>query len=358
MSAPQQCRRISREEKTICSKSIKTQKLDQPVFAIYEDTFLDVVGKEPSITCVLERDYAFAHEAPVYIPEQDAVYFTSNVLVNKETKVKYTDVGKASRGKDGKWTYEKIATDVSMGNGAINYQSGILFCAQGHLADSEPGGLVVMDTNPPYATKTLIDGFHGRQFNSVNDIVTHTDGSIWFTDPTYGFQQDFRPKPVLPNLVYRFDPETADIRVVADGLGMPNGLCFSPDEKVVYITDTDHIHAGDFDPTRAGTIYAYDVVVRHGGQFLENRRVFAMTDATIPDGIKCDMQGNVYAGCADGVNVWSPGGKLIGKILVGSFCANFCFTKAGEIFVLSEEKAFVARIAQSTKGALLHYLGF
>jgi len=103
--------------------------------------------------------------------------------------------------------------------------------------------------------------------------------------------------------------------------------------------------------------YAYDVVVRHGGQFLENRRVFAMTDATIPDGIKCDMSGNVYAGCADGVNVWGPGGNLIGKILVGSFCANFCFTKAGEIFILSEEKAYVAKIAQSTKGALLHNLG-
>ncbi|MTV80982.1 SMP-30/gluconolactonase/LRE family protein, partial [Streptococcus pneumoniae] len=78
--------------------------------------------------------------------------------------------------------------------------------------------------------------------NSVNDLVTHRDGSIWFTDPTYGYEQDFRHKPQLPCQVYRFDPETGDIRVVADGFGRPNGLCFSPDEQTMYITDTDQIH--------------------------------------------------------------------------------------------------------------------
>lgn len=140
-----------------------------------------------------------------------------------------------------------------MGNGAINYNGDILFCAQGNL--TEPGGLVVMKATPPYATETLIDSYHGRLFNSVNDVVTHTDGSIWFTDPIYGYEQGFRGKPQLPCQVYRFEPSTGDIRVVADGLGRPNGLCFSPDEQTMYITDTDWIHGdGTIDPARPGTM--------------------------------------------------------------------------------------------------------
>lgn len=101
---------------------------------------------------------------------------------------------------------------------------------------------------PPQA---LVKNFHGRDFNSVNDVVVAKDGSIWFTDPCYGFEQDFRQKPRLPCHVYRFDPDTGDLRVVADGLGRPNGIAFSPDEKIVYITDTDHIHGdGSKDPLR------------------------------------------------------------------------------------------------------------
>jgi len=140
-----------------------------------------------------------------------------------------------------------------MGNGAINYGDAICFCAQG--TKTEPGGIVVMDLDDPHRTVTLADSYHGRLFNSVNDVVTHTDGSIWFTDPTYGYEQDFREKPQLPCQVYRLDPESGDIRVVADGFGRPNGLCFSPAEDVMYITDTDMVHGDGVDPTRVGTMY-------------------------------------------------------------------------------------------------------
>lgn len=91
--------------------------------------------------------------------------------------------------------------------------------------------------------KALVTNFHGREFNSVNDVVVSKDGCIWFTDPTYGYEQDYRPQPKLPNHVYRFNPETGDLRVVADDMKMPNGLCFSPKEDVLYVTDTDMIHA-------------------------------------------------------------------------------------------------------------------
>ena len=87
----------------------------------------------------------------------------------------------------------------------------------------------------------------------------HDDGSIWFTDPIYGHEQGFRPKPELPNQVYRYDPINDNIRAVADGFGRPNGLCFAPDEQTLYVTDTDYIHGdGTTDATRASSMYALD----------------------------------------------------------------------------------------------------
>ena len=100
--------------------------------------------------------------------------------------------------------------------------------------------------------------------------------------------------------------------------------------------------------------YAYDVVYRHGSPFLMHRRLFAFADIGVPDGIKCDMAGNVYSGCGDGVHVWSPGAELIGKIyLPDGHCANFCFGKRGEMFLLSEHKVWHVQLAQDVKGALL-----
>jgi gluconolactonase len=140
-----------------------------------------------------------------------------------------------------------------MPNGGINYGPGILFCAQG--SPSTPSALMHMSPSPPYTTHTLLDNFQGRQFNSPNDVVLHTDGSIWFTDPIYGFEQGFRPEPQLRSQVYRFDPVSGDVRVVADGFGRPNGICFSPDEQTLYITDTDWIHGdGTTDEGRARTM--------------------------------------------------------------------------------------------------------
>jgi gluconolactonase len=99
--------------------------------------------------------------------------------------------------------------------------------------------------------------------------------------------------------------------------------------------------------------YAFDGIRRSGQPFLTGRRLFAMADKGAPDGIKCDLQGNVYSGCGDGVNVWSPGGVLLGRILVDGGVANFCFGKKGEIFLLNETKLWRAQLAEHTMGALL-----
>lgn len=99
--------------------------------------------------------------------------------------------------------------------------------------------------------------------------------------------------------------------------------------------------------------YAFDVAVYHKQPFLTNRRVFAMADKGIPDGVKCDMEGNVYSGCGDGVNIWSGGGVLLGRIVVDGGAANFCFGRGGEIFILNEKRLWRAQLGKHVRGALL-----
>lgn len=105
--------------------------------------------------------------------------------------------------------------------------------------------------------------------------------------------------------------------------------------------------------SRPATIYAYDINERAGVPFLVNRRVFAYAAVGFPDGIKCDLQGNVYSGCGDGVEVWNPAGTLIGRILVPGGVANFCFGKNGEMFLCAEQKLWRLQMEKTTKGALL-----
>ncbi|KPM46117.1 hypothetical protein AK830_g406 [Neonectria ditissima] len=326
-------------------------------FKVYNDAAKAIFGDSPSLELLHHNpEYPFAHEAGVFIAEDNTLFITSNQFNEPRSgqrKIQVTKVCLSGSVDKGLVVCEEInAADVPMANGGVNYKGGILFCAQGSL--TTPGGLVWMDSKPPHQCSTLISSFHGREFNSVNDVVIHSDGSIWFTDPIYGYEQGIRPKPKLPSQVYRYDPDTESIRAMADGFGRPNGICFSPDEKIVYVTDTDWIHGdGTTDDSRPSHIYAFDVVPYSGQPFLTNRRLFAMADTGIPDGIKCDLEGNVYSGCGDGVNIWSPGGVLLGKILVSGGVANFCFGANGEMFLLNEHKLWKARLAQKTKGALL-----
>jgi len=131
-----------------------------------------------------------------------------------------------------------------MPNGGINYpgKDGVLFCAQGTI--DSPEGLVLMSKCLPFKTTPILRSYHGRWFNLVNDVAFHSDGSIWFTGPTYGYEQQFRSKPVLPSQMYCFDPAGGSVRVVATGFGRPNGLRFAPDEKTMCMTDTDWIQGG------------------------------------------------------------------------------------------------------------------
>ena len=318
-----------------------------PCFIAYESAFRGALGDEPSLRLVAKREDKFAHEAGVFIKATNKVYFTSNYQTGKAIEIYSVDCGTDE--------VEELKVPAAVNaNGACNYQDKVLFCCQGDL--TTPSALVLFD--PVASTsEVLLNNFHGREFNSVNDVVVHHEtGDIWFTDPCYGYHQAFRISPQLPSQIYRFRPSTGQIWCVADGFVECNGLCFSPDYKKMYVTDTGAVQAHgtpyngmnfSLNPRLPASTYSFDVV---HGERLANRQMLAYCDSGVPDGIKCDVEGYVYSGCGDGIHVWDPNGTLVGKIYVGSTIANFNFTKEG-IWAFAEEKLFFIRI--NRQGALI-----
>lgn len=330
-------------------------------FLIYHDSFLSLLSPNPQLQLLIHDPRApYFHEAGVFYPPTNTLFITSNHIPDASpdavtTHNKTIVITKIEFFSPTDFTRDKVRCPERnfMANGGTNYREGLILCAQGSL--KEPAGLVYMEAKRPHKTTTLLNNYHSRPFNSPNDVVVASDGSIWFTDPIYGYEQGFRPKPKLPQHVYRFMPETGDIRVMADGFGRPNGICFSPTEETVYITDTDLIHGdGGINPQRAATIYAFSVFWENETQpYLTNRRVFAYADNGAPDGVKCDVFGNVYSGCGDGINIWNSGGMLIGKVLIEGGCANFCFGRNGEMWCFGEHKLWRVKFGDETRGALL-----
>jgi gluconolactonase len=219
-----------------------------------------------------------------------------------------------------RWDEESGA--VSIYRKPSNYANGNTRDRQGRLVTCEHGGRRVSRTEHDGRIVTLADSFEGKRLNSPNDVVCKSDGSIWFTDPSFGilgWYEGGKAEPELPMNVYRIDAAGA-ISVVAKGINQPNGLAFSPDESILYIVESRSV------PRR---ILAYDVV---GGTKLAKRRV--LIDAGpkgTPDGFRVDLDGNLWCGWGmgeaglDGVHVFNPDGKRIGRIDLPERCANVCF---------------------------------
>jgi gluconolactonase len=325
-------------------------------FQVYNSGFNDIIGSCPNLTLLIENaSTPLFHEAAVYLdnlPEPTIFVVSNQFNITNSTSTNNKDIviSKITQSSNGTWSQEIITPSgpdaIILPNGGFKYQDGIVFAAQGSLTSN--GALVYMNASYPYNTRTLIDNYFSRPFNSLNDVFVTSDGALWFTDPPYGYTQGIRPAPQLPAQVYRFDPVSGSIRVVADGLQRPNGITFSPDEQTAYLTDGAGDATSDFTDPR--TVYAYDVQTISDQPFLTNKRVFALPQVGIPDGIKTDTQGNVYAGCGDGVSVWNSGGVLLGKILVSGGSSNFVLGK-GEVFLLNEKKFWGATVAGDVVGA-------
>jgi gluconolactonase len=233
--------------------------MDQ-TFITHDDDFPNILGPNPRIELLAENCYPFAHEAGVYLHGTNELFITSNRFRDAGSQEQRVQISKVVLGSPELRTSQTTrceeidSSGIHMANGGVNYgEDSVLFCAQG--SHTLPSGLYVMLARPPYTVSLLISDFHGRPFNSVNDVVVHGDGSIWFTDPPYGYEQGYRPRPSLPSQVYRYDARKKSIRAMADGLGHPNGICFSPNEKTVYITDTDRWHgSGVTDDAKASTM--------------------------------------------------------------------------------------------------------
>jgi gluconolactonase len=196
----------------------------------------------------------------------------------------------------------------------------------------------------------LADHHQGRRLNAPNDVVVRSDGSVWFTDPPYGIQTDYeggKQGAELPARVYRLDPRRGRLDVVADDLEGPNGLCFSPDERRLYIVETGAQFATD--PLQH--IRVYDV--GDTGDRLRNGRVFHTVSPGNADGLRCDEAGRVWTSAGDGVHCVDPSGALLGKILVPATVSNLCFGgRANCRLFLCASQALYA-VYTNTRGAPL-----
>jgi gluconolactonase len=260
-------------------------------------------------TDTLERLAATdAHEGPVHAADEDALYFTSLPSAGRAA-IRRLDL--ATR---------EVTTVVADGNRA----NGMTLDGAGRLIVCEQGGFETPAriTRLDRATgrrETIVEDFDGRPLSSPNDVVVAADGAIWFTDPSYGHLQGFRPPPQLPDAVYRWADGRLD--VVARGFEKPNGLAFSPDERTLYVTDSGTAEVIALGPA--------------------GRRRFAATD--LPDGIKVDPDGRVYVSASSGVQVFSPDGDPLGEIPVPG-AVNFAWGGPGLLFITTDTAVWAAEL--------------
>ncbi|HET9578321.1 MAG TPA: SMP-30/gluconolactonase/LRE family protein [Usitatibacter sp.] len=203
-----------------------------------------------------------------------------------------------------------------------DYENGHYRDLEGRLVSCSHRGRCVKRTEHDGRTSVLADRFEGRRLNSPNDVVVKSDGSLWFTDPLYGIQTDYeggRAESETKPAVYRLDAASGALTRVADDFEGPNGLCFSPDEKRLYVAETGRM----FDAAPEQHIRVFDV--SGDGRRLSNGRVFHKVQPGAADGLRVDEDGNVWSSAADGVHCIAPSGALLGRIRVPSPVSNLTF---------------------------------
>jgi gluconolactonase len=211
---------------------------------------------------------------------------------------------------------------VSVYRAPSNYANGQTRDRQGRLVACSHRGRCLYRTEYDGQITTLAQRHDGKRLNSPNDIVVKSDGSIWFTDPVYGIVNDYeggRQKSEQPPAVYRLEPESHEIRIVAADFDGPNGLAFSPDERLLYIAESGAPNADD--PKQYIRVFE----VKEDGATLKGGDIFHKVEPGFSDGFRVDEDGNIWTSAGDGVHCISPGGELLGKIFVPHVVANVTF---------------------------------
>ncbi len=227
-----------------------------------------------------------------------------------------------------------------------SYTNGSTIDRQGRVVACEHGKRRVSRTEHDGSVTVLADCYRGKRFNSPNDVVVKSDGSIWFTDPAYGIESDYEGFMAEPELdgehVYRIDPSSGEVTQVADDFVCPNGLAFSLDESLLYIADS----GGTRYPS--GEHHIRQFRVSDDGR-LTDGRLFAECTNGFFDGFRLDNKGRIWSSAGDGVHCYEPDGTLIGKVFVPEVVSNLCFggLKRNRLFITASRSLYTVLTASS-----------
>jgi gluconolactonase len=232
--------------------------------------------------------------------------------------------------------WDETTGAVGVFRSPAGYTNGHTVDRQGRLISCEHGNRRVTRTEPNGSITVLADRYDGNRLNSPNDVVERSDGSIWFTDPSYGIDTDYEGNLAESEIgachVYRIDPATGGVRIVADDFVRPNGLAFSIDERQLYIVDTRRKHLRRFDVSDSGTLSGGDV--------------FGECDAGSFDGLRLDTAGRIWVAAHDGLHCFHPDGTLIGKLRVPQVVSNLTFggLKRNHLFITATTSVYTIRV--------------
>lgn len=222
---------------------------------------------------------------------------------------------------------------------------------EGNMISCEHGGRCVSRTYLDGRYETIVSHWNGKRLNSPNDVVVKSDGTIWFTDPPYGIISNHEgikaDSEIGNNNVYRFDPATGELSVVADDFDRPNGLAFSPDESELYIADSGYArgHGFGFEEGRPRHVRGLKVV---NGKTLKDSRVVAVINDKVPDGLRVDTEGLLWISAGDGIHCYTKDGERLGRILVPETVANLTFGGFGKsrMFITATSSLYAIETAR------------